>query len=1063
MIEYLIFLAVVACGLLAVHFSFSLPEKNNPRSRQGTNHGGSSQENRTGQLETQDSVFVSGANSKRSNRGAVNAPPQAESIDRIDRTRNRNAQKRVAREKSIALRTSEELYVLGIRHENGYGTPRDLRSAINYYISAARTGHPHAQYRLGRIYALGKEIAQNLDLAEKWLRQAANSGVPGAKRLLERMAVPRNEGGQLDELEELKLASVDFANANPAKFSPEAQFEIGLLLEHGYGVRSDIQKAVTFFSSAADNGHGAAQYYLGRLYAQGTKVDRNVHLASEWLGKARDSGVPGASVLLGKIACEAGADAQNAAPSAEAQLQANLSSLDPEIAGKRPQRPSRRQDLQVLADSGSAEAQRKLGIYFLDGPSNKRSPEEANKWLTRSAELGDTEAQLRLAKMLLAGVGSEKDPAAAAAWFKAAANSGDTDECMGWAEGLFSEALTDGGKWQAIEFLQHLARAKHAASRKALRSALGQMRKSGDAKACRALAELYAERKTESSIKNAIACFAEARSAGDMSAAFDAGIVSLSSADRSVRDGAIEWFELAAQEDASRAAECSERFVLADGWTTGSSLSFWQRSSKRRRKFLKRAATLGSSTARQLIEKYGFDETALPERQQESAQTDDSFSSLSEAETAAREMAPHWSATDCRDLACVLAETENSTISGRTQIQQIIDEGMTPVECQAAARIRKIWQQHPEYCDGDKGYRIVPWRLAQRLATAIGPEASDEQFKSHLEEFFDEWSVECKSGQTTQAFSQFVSQRIQVGSAAPDSSPAIPVQQAVHLVQAPPLVSAGIPDRIDDLVDPLYDELSTSVSAIWLDESAVSGTFSIQRPQGPSTSLDAATEVEMGTAEKEPALLDTDWLPTDGGDIQTQVFGDDLEDYESEPFIEFGDFDDAMVPPPDGVPQLNRITRELRAYQEASKLGAEFGWDEGGVRLISEVFTRYSWARAKSALREQLRAGMTPDQLRVALLARDVWATSSQFHVYVSTDEYRTFTYEALSWSMAKALAEELGEDASEEEVMLWLDEQHDEWRSSRSRMSEHPAFYNFVRGQLGLLVEEPSKNWYYR
>ena len=50
-------------------------------------------------------------------------------------------------------------------------------------LSRARDGDAQSQYFVGRIYACGERIDQDLFAAAKWLEKAAEQGIPEAKRI----------------------------------------------------------------------------------------------------------------------------------------------------------------------------------------------------------------------------------------------------------------------------------------------------------------------------------------------------------------------------------------------------------------------------------------------------------------------------------------------------------------------------------------------------------------------------------------------------------------------------------------------------------------------------------------------------------------------------------------------------------------------------------------------------------------------------------------------------------------------------------------------------------------
>ncbi len=83
-------------------------------------------------------------------------------------------------------------------------------------------------------------------------------------------------------LQELKPA----AEAGDAK----AQYYLGLLHSHGYGVEKNHAIAATWFRKAADQGYQEAQFDLGHLYSQGAGVPQDDSIAVSWWRKAADKG-----------------------------------------------------------------------------------------------------------------------------------------------------------------------------------------------------------------------------------------------------------------------------------------------------------------------------------------------------------------------------------------------------------------------------------------------------------------------------------------------------------------------------------------------------------------------------------------------------------------------------------------------------------------------------------------------------------------------------------------------------------------------------------------------------
>jgi hypothetical protein len=70
------------------------------------------------------------------------------------------------------------------RYEAGIEVSRNIDRAIQLYCKAARMGDVHAQYELGRIYALGRAGKRNDVLAAGWLAKAANQDHRRAQTML---------------------------------------------------------------------------------------------------------------------------------------------------------------------------------------------------------------------------------------------------------------------------------------------------------------------------------------------------------------------------------------------------------------------------------------------------------------------------------------------------------------------------------------------------------------------------------------------------------------------------------------------------------------------------------------------------------------------------------------------------------------------------------------------------------------------------------------------------------------------------------------------------------------
>ena len=114
--------------------------------------------------------------------------------------------------------------------ERGIGIPADPREAFRFYELAAVDGYAPAQNNLGGCYEYALGTPQNLVAAVEWYASAANAG-------------------QCD-----------------------GQCRLGLCYELGRGVSVDMDKAIRLYELAADHGHAYALYRRALCYDRGRGI-----------------------------------------------------------------------------------------------------------------------------------------------------------------------------------------------------------------------------------------------------------------------------------------------------------------------------------------------------------------------------------------------------------------------------------------------------------------------------------------------------------------------------------------------------------------------------------------------------------------------------------------------------------------------------------------------------------------------------------------------------------------------------------------------------------------------
>ena len=75
------------------------------------------------------------------------------------------------------------------RYEHGVGVGQDTQKAVKLYCKAAQNGHVAAKYHLGQLFAFGRGIRQDKELAAAWFYQAAKGKDERARGMLKVLKV----------------------------------------------------------------------------------------------------------------------------------------------------------------------------------------------------------------------------------------------------------------------------------------------------------------------------------------------------------------------------------------------------------------------------------------------------------------------------------------------------------------------------------------------------------------------------------------------------------------------------------------------------------------------------------------------------------------------------------------------------------------------------------------------------------------------------------------------------------------------------------------------------------
>jgi TPR repeat protein len=130
----------------------------------------------------------------------------------------------------------------------------------------ADKGSLSARMFLGWLHERGMAVPQQLDIADRWYREAASLGLPEAQFYLGRLCLTRGMASEAIEWFE-RAASHDY---------PPAAFRLSRIYSEGRITEADVEKSDFYLSKAARLGHFYASKQMAVRLIKGTRTKRNV-------------------------------------------------------------------------------------------------------------------------------------------------------------------------------------------------------------------------------------------------------------------------------------------------------------------------------------------------------------------------------------------------------------------------------------------------------------------------------------------------------------------------------------------------------------------------------------------------------------------------------------------------------------------------------------------------------------------------------------------------------------------------------------------------------------------
>lgn len=142
--------------------------------------------------------------------------------------------------------------------------------------------------------------------------------------------------------------------------NPNAQYNLGVIYDRGYGVERDYAKARAWYEKAAAQGNASAAHNLGMMYKKGHGVSVDYQQAADWFKQAAELGEPAAQNNLGVMYAEGMGVEKNPALAAiwmaRAAQAGNKAAIDnlPVVAEALPEARIGGNDVNIRAEPGTS-------------------------------------------------------------------------------------------------------------------------------------------------------------------------------------------------------------------------------------------------------------------------------------------------------------------------------------------------------------------------------------------------------------------------------------------------------------------------------------------------------------------------------------------------------------------------------------------------------------------------------------------------------------------------------------------------------------------------------------
>jgi uncharacterized protein len=341
---------------------------------------------------------------------------------------------RLARE--AAAGNAQSQYQLGRMYAAGYGVTENVTEARRLFVAAANQGHIEGSAYAGQFLLRGTGGPVDSVRSLTFLERAASAGNIGAKTVLgEHLIVNAIDTGTFTNTARAIRYLEEAGDAGNAT----AQDILGSVYARGdAGVPKNGAKAEKYLRMGVEQGNPESMDTLGTLLIFGSlSIPQNQTEGWELVSRSAQAGNGRAMWRLGSALSEgSGGQTKNlaeglrltrlSAQTGDINGMFQLSMLTYHGVGLPADKVEGNRLFRLAADAGSGDAQHEMGLTYYHGDVGiAKNLVEAARWAAMSARTGSARGQLLYGKLLWAGEGVSQDRNQAVRFYKLAADQGN--------------------------------------------------------------------------------------------------------------------------------------------------------------------------------------------------------------------------------------------------------------------------------------------------------------------------------------------------------------------------------------------------------------------------------------------------------------------------------------------------------------------------------------------------------------------------------------------------------------------------------------------------------------